>query len=572
MNFLFYSKILYSVPILIYLSLNIPLLTANDTNILLFSVFGITYVFSLLLFLYSDSFVPFSLIHFITITEISTLTYLGFSNKNTILIYLSFLVLLQGIKSLRNNTVNIFSNIALNISAFLCIFYFFDKSLNYLELINTTGLILILGSILGIDILLSILESKNILVKNKVKEIEKYVAVENKKDDIYYNQLLSENKTAQERIYFLEKEKNNLLVQVDNNNKEIENLKNFNFQKQELNQEIIKAYFYLIANIRFDLNETFNENLKRVLTVFNHTTNSFFSAVFVYNEEKNKLSLERIEKTDQNHFSDDIFISNKDVNQFLQKSFCDNKIMYQKDITDKDLFPIDNIVYIPISNNKIKKGILVQAFNNNIEKNIHHYNLSLMMAYQIFFALENEVLYKQAQNDVYMDGLTKVYNKKYLIDKLPIIIKEADNFNNTLGLVFVDIDYFKQVNDTYGHDKGDEMLKEISELLKNNIRQSDIVFRYGGDEFIVLFLGGQIDTIAVFAEAVNKTLLNRNYKVLVNNEEKNISLSMGCTIYEPQSGNTSTELLEQADQALYFSKKKGKGQLNFYKKIEKDSY
>jgi len=93
---------------------------------------------------------------------------------------------------------------------------------------------------------------------------------------------------------------------------------------------------------------------------------------------------------------------------------------------------------------------------------------------------------KQLQKDVYTDSLTKLLNKKAFQEKLNIAVEEYITNNNHFSMMFIDLDNFKQVNDSMGHDKGDEVLKEVANFLKDNFRKNDDIFRFGGDEFVVL--------------------------------------------------------------------------------------
>lgn len=115
-----------------------------------------------------------------------------------------------------------------------------------------------------------------------------------------------------------------------------------------------------------------------------------FFLLFIYDEEKNKLYLEQTSKTNENQFSNEIFISNKEIKEHLQEHLLKIKLFLSKRNKIK-VYSLSKIFCIFLFQTIVfKKGVLVQAFSNGIEKNIHHYNLSLMMAYQLFFALKSK--------------------------------------------------------------------------------------------------------------------------------------------------------------------------------------
>lgn len=176
------------------------------------------------------------------------------------------------------------------------------------------------------------------------------------------------------------------------------------------------------------------------------------------------------------------------------------------------------------------------------------------------------VLNTKYKIDSITDSMTKLYNRKYfdtIFDNMPFI---ANANNWRCAFIMVDIDYFKQYNDTYGHDMGDETLKKVASTLKEYFdKKYEFVFRLGGEEFgVVLF--------DISEDSLEKCLKDINYKILeLEIEHKNskilniVSISMGAIIYEPHTYISANKLYKQADECLYKSKENGRNQYHIYK-------
>ena len=176
------------------------------------------------------------------------------------------------------------------------------------------------------------------------------------------------------------------------------------------------------------------------------------------------------------------------------------------------------------------------------------------------------VLNKKYKMDSITDSMTKLHNRKYfdtIFDNMPFI-SNANNWK--CAFIMIDIDYFKQYNDTYGHDMGDEALKKVANTLKNYFNKKyEFVFRLGGEEFgVILF---DIDS-----HILENCLKDTNKKIVeLQIEHKNskildvVSISMGAIIYEPNSYISANKLYKQADESLYKSKENGRNQYHIYK-------
>jgi len=161
------------------------------------------------------------------------------------------------------------------------------------------------------------------------------------------------------------------------------------------------------------------------------------------------------------------------------------------------------------------------------------------------------------------DPLTGLFNRRYLEETLKREIKRAEREAYSLGIIMIDIDHFKQVNDTHGHAAGDAFLKEFGKMLKDQIRQYDVVCRYGGEEFVLMMPGISLDFAIKRAESLlDKT---KALRILYNeNVLESVTISLGVAVF-PEHGSTGEEVLRSADEALYLAKKAGRNRAWIFK-------
>lgn len=164
--------------------------------------------------------------------------------------------------------------------------------------------------------------------------------------------------------------------------------------------------------------------------------------------------------------------------------------------------------------------------------------------------------YHQLKKDIIRDPLTQVYNRAFLDYQLDLCINEYMTFKTEFGILFVDIDYFKKVNDTYGHTAGDNVLKTVSKTLTANFRRTDYIGRYGGEEFLIILRDINKKDLVEIAEKI-RTLVE-NTTVVYENQKISVTISIGGLMYNPSL--SKDELIENADQNMYKAKENGRNQ------------
>jgi diguanylate cyclase (GGDEF)-like protein len=159
------------------------------------------------------------------------------------------------------------------------------------------------------------------------------------------------------------------------------------------------------------------------------------------------------------------------------------------------------------------------------------------------------------------DALTGLPNRVMFSQLLTVAIESARRYNHRFAVLFLDLDRFKIINDTLGHESGDILLKEMSARLKDCLRTSDVVARLGGDEFVVLLQ--QIDDAQQIAGVARKLLSTAMKPINVSGQECRITASIGICMY-PEDGEDEQSLMKNADGAMYLAKEEGKNNFQFY--------
>jgi len=171
--------------------------------------------------------------------------------------------------------------------------------------------------------------------------------------------------------------------------------------------------------------------------------------------------------------------------------------------------------------------------------------------------------YDKLHEEANTDGLTKCYNKTYFNNALETEVKKCKVTGKPLTLIIFDLDHFKKLNDNYGHDAGDYVLKEKARLIRENgIRQGDIFARYGGEEFCILLPNTNLKQGFEIAERLRALIAKHEF--IYDGKRLPVSASIGIADYRMGVSN-GTDLFKRADSAVYKSKEGGRNQVNFFK-------
>jgi len=161
------------------------------------------------------------------------------------------------------------------------------------------------------------------------------------------------------------------------------------------------------------------------------------------------------------------------------------------------------------------------------------------------------------------DKHTGCYNKTYFNNKITLEVNKSKVTGDPLSLVIFDLDHFKKLNDNYGHDAGDFVLKEMAQLIRSGgVRENDTFARYGGEEFVVLLPKTNLKQSFEIADRLRKLI--ENHQFMYDGKRLPVTASIGVADYR-QGVNTGTDLFKRADEAVYKSKEGGRNQVNFYR-------
>ena len=265
------------------------------------------------------------------------------------------------------------------------------------------------------------------------------------------------------------------------------------------------------------------------------------------NEGVSVLDYEEYKEKDLYAISEKFVKEKSDIFVFLKE----NKVKYILTHTDLIEIMLNHEENISLKKLIIKYPKEIMSLNEN-DAIIEAYNLMRRQKIDHLVILDENEMFKCILNYKYLalfltnlalkDELTTLYNRRFL----EFMVDKYKNSEIEIGLIFIDCDNFKDINDTYGHREGDKLLKTVSQIIKNSIREIDYPFRYGGDEFVIF-----VFTTYEITQKIAKRILDKL-------KAQNISISIGVAHY-PTCGKELKNVILKADEAMYKAKeKKGK--------------
>lgn len=269
----------------------------------------------------------------------------------------------------------------------------------------------------------------------------------------------------------------------------------------------------------------------------------------------------------------------KFVSDHLVYIFINNKLFWPSACKDKKIFELikclnNNSEYIltpdkkiglfpMLSENKLLGCIVTKATDNMLsEKEIEYLE---QLSSQAATTINRANVYAEILKHATLDSLTGFYNRRQLDERIKQEVSGAKRNKRNLCAIMIDIDYFKSVNDNYGHASGDLILKTVSKLIKNKLRDYDIAGRYGGEEFLILLPYTKLDEAQNVAERLREAVEKHTVLVSKSNNDKiplNVTISLGVSEYNFE--NSEKDFVKCADDALYEAKKTGRNKVVIY--------
>ncbi|MDK9693079.1 MAG: GGDEF domain-containing protein [Sulfurimonas sp.] len=218
-------------------------------------------------------------------------------------------------------------------------------------------------------------------------------------------------------------------------------------------------------------------------------------------------------------------------------------------------FPINHDITLVISMTSPERSE-VELMKKNIPS-IKHY---LEAAKPV---IESQILMEKLRDTSLRDGMTGLYNRRFLEEVIDKIMSQATRNKDTYAVLMLDVDFFKMVNDTYGHDVGDKVIVALSKILKSSIRESDLAIRYGGEEFVILLSNATDDGVMQVANKIHTSFAALSFDVGTS-ESLRKTISIGIAKF-PTDGDTIWKCIKHADTALYEAKNTGRNKIVEFK-------
>jgi diguanylate cyclase (GGDEF)-like protein len=249
----------------------------------------------------------------------------------------------------------------------------------------------------------------------------------------------------------------------------------------------------------------------------------------------------------------------------LGRAFTLGGVVQEADIAPRDpsaawTYITDEIrsqAALPLKTGETIVGVLAIASSNYRELSSSELERLQVIGNQSSLALQNALLHEELERLSVTDRLTELYNHGYFQQRLEEEIGRAQRFGRTLSLIMLDIDDFKDFNDTYGHPRGDKVLQKVSSIVRDNLREMDVAARYGGEEFVVVLPETDAAGAAAVAERIRQGVAAFPFVGADGQPPVNKTVSIGVATY-PHHTAAQSRLVDLADRAMYLAKRSGK--------------
>ncbi|MGR3220178.1 MAG: GGDEF domain-containing response regulator [Candidatus Anammoxibacter sp.] len=312
---------------------------------------------------------------------------------------------------------------------------------------------------------------------------------------------------------------------------------------------------------------SFDDLALSVMDIFPQIIDYSVAMIVIITDDESKLvihlhkdvsltSLSKIKQTANDKLREEI--TTFDDSKMWVKTISEDRIV---DNTDTDL---DEIVFSKFTNGGILKKVFLLFGNQGNLPNNNEQKLLNTVCESASIILESAwlygKLYKNVKSLTITDGLTNIYNHKYIVGLIHREYSRSKRYKHNISMIMIDIDNFKMINDTLGHQTGDVVLREIATIIKDSTRTSDVVGRYGGEEFSVLLPETDTNDAMLFAERLRKRI--ESFAFFNPVDPLKITASMGVATYPLNEAEDAQSFIRCADSALYTAKDAGKNRVH----------
>ncbi len=230
---------------------------------------------------------------------------------------------------------------------------------------------------------------------------------------------------------------------------------------------------------------------------------------------------------------------------------------------DHEDYPFKQVIGFPLAKIKYGPGVLMLEAKEETPVKQSEIGIFEMISQSLGAALTRFSLYERLNNYATIDSLTHLYNLRALKQRFEEELARAGRYQNSLVVLFLDLDKFKLVNDSYGHLMGDFVLREVSQIIRDTIRTSDIPGRYGGEEFVIIMVNADAQACMASAQRICAAVSEHEYEMNDINIKNKVSIGLSEF---PRDGETMQDLIQSADAAMYTAKRRGGDQVVKYEK------
>ncbi|OGW76150.1 MAG: hypothetical protein A2Z72_06440 [Omnitrophica bacterium RBG_13_46_9] len=344
-----------------------------------------------------------------------------------------------------------------------------------------------------------------------------------------------------------------------------------NIKNGKRDQEVLLSRLKDIKREKAYLEEKFT-NLSKLYAItkemsFNIRFNELFAALKSFLEENllfDKFRVILFKYEDDKRFIDKIYEMTKESKGYIETSRSlyslaeliaeSKKPVFLERKEELVNFGFDsktkNVLLLPLI---VRQKVISVIMAEEIEKD--DYDRFLILVSQIALHIERISLFESVESLSIFDGLTGAFLRRYFLERFKEELPRAKQCGLCLSIIMVDLDYFKNCNDSFGHLAGDVVLKEVADILKKNVREIDLVGRFGGEEFCILLPEANKAGAYIVGERIRKAV--QEHLIRAYDESIKITISMGISSFPEDSGEAE-KLIEHADTALYEAKRKGR--------------
>jgi len=248
-----------------------------------------------------------------------------------------------------------------------------------------------------------------------------------------------------------------------------------------------------------------------------------------------------------------------------QRHYVSDTTEYRVPIMPFETKNIRSVIAFPMLYEQELLGLFVMLSEKRDFLDTFHIGLLEVLCNQASISIANAQLHAEIEKLATTDGLTGLYNHRRFQENLTEEFKRLNRQSSPVSLILTDIDYFKKVNDNYGHPAGDIVLKGVSKIIREQIRDVDVPARYGGEEFAVILPGTDAEGAKNIAERLRKKVMDATFSA--DGKSLKITISIGIAT-APVDAKGKEELIEKTDKALYHAKHNGRNQSVIWNSIQ----